>query len=139
MTHAIAPSAAPLFDLFDQLRRAWPGEAWGWEGRFKCVLSAFGSTVSAGARAAAAIALPHDWTSATLAQAPAEIRELASRSGGLRAGQLVLASPVAAELFAWGLWWPWSDGGTVSLRVGLGGADAPGLTEALRERFLAAT
>ncbi|MGH7269341.1 MAG: hypothetical protein ACREJ3_02840, partial [Polyangiaceae bacterium] len=73
------------------------------------------------ALAAAATALPNEWSMATIQQAIPAIRELAERTGGLRAGQMIFAGAAVAGAFAYGLWWPWGDGVTTSLRVGLGG------------------
>jgi len=49
------------------------------------------------------------------------VREVADRAGGLRAGQLILASGPVGGYFSYGLWWPWGDGMTTSVRIGLGG------------------
>ena len=37
----------------------------------------------------------------------------------MRQGQLILAAGPFAGLHAFGLWWPWGDNETISLRVGL--------------------
>ena len=73
-----------------------------------------------------------EWTSATIQQAPAHLRELAERAGGLRAGQMVLSSAPVGNLFAYGLWWPWGDGMTTSVRIGLGG---PGARQEVLQRL----
>ena len=56
--------------------------------------------------------------------APTFLRELAQHTGGLRSGQSLFASAPIGRSHAYGLWWPWGDGMTTSLRIGLGGADA---------------
>ena len=67
---------------------------------------------------------PRGWTAKSLDAAPAELRALAERTGGLRAGQRLLAGDqlVCARLF--GLWWPWSGGETITLRIGVLDLDA---------------
>lgn len=40
----------------------------------------------------------------------------------MRAGQLIFSSGTIGPNFAYGLWWPWGDGMTTSLRIGLGGS-----------------
>jgi hypothetical protein len=124
-----------LFDLLAQLRRAWPAGGWSWDNRFMCVASTISIETTAKARVAASIALPHAWTERTLAQAPLEVRQIAELTGGVRENQLVLASPAMGDIFAWGLWWPWRDGNTVSMRVGLGGNTNPRLEMRLSETF----
>jgi hypothetical protein len=51
------------------------------------------------------------------------VQELAERCGGLRAGQSLFSGLGVGRVFAFGLWWPWGDGVSVSLRVGLSGID----------------
>lgn len=124
-----------LFELLSQLRKAWPGGGWSWDNRFMCVASTIPSETTAKARVAASIALPHAWTERTLPQAPIEVRQIAEITGGVRENQLVLASPAMGDIFAWGLWWPWRDGNTVSMRVGIGGNSGPRLEMRLSETF----
>jgi hypothetical protein len=106
------------------LRAGWPTRGWSWDGRLSCVSSSFSAELEPKARAAASVALPNDFTGATLAGAPAHLRDVAERSGGLRAGQMILAGAPVGRAFAYGLWWPWGDGMTTSLRIGLGGPEA---------------
>jgi len=49
-----SPSEAwqPLLDGLSQLRVAWPGGAWSWDPRFKCVNSSFGKDIAERARQA---------------------------------------------------------------------------------------
>ena len=64
-------------------------------------------------------AFPDEFTSTTIAKASPEIKRLAERTGGLRAGQFLLGTSDAPALTPFGLWWPWGDGATTSFRVGL--------------------
>jgi hypothetical protein len=101
-----------------------------------CVTSSFAIELEAKARAAAAPVLPTEWTSSTIQRAPPAIREIADRTGGLRPGQLLLASAAVGAGFAYGLWWPWGDGMTTSARIGLAGSGAtPDTFQALRDVF----
>jgi hypothetical protein len=111
-----------------ELRGAWPSRGWSWDNRYSCVTSSFSAELEGKARAAADIALPGEWTPTTILRAPPALREVAEHTGGLRPGQLFLASveidaPVGSA-FAYGLWWPWGDGMTTSMRIGLGGPRA---------------
>ena len=52
------------------------------------------------------------------------MRTLAESCGGLRASQLMFWGGADGP-GAFGLWWPWGDGTTVSLRIGLHDVDVP--------------
>jgi hypothetical protein len=107
-----------------EMRASWPTRGWSWDGRLQCVSSSFSTELEPKARAASATALPSEFTSTTLSRASAPFRELAERTGGLRPGQMLLVSAPVGQAFAYGLWWPWGDGMTTSLRIGLGGLNA---------------
>lgn len=111
------------FDCLGRMKSAWPTHGWSWDARFNCCTSSFASDQEAAARTAAALALPTEWTASTIARAPRQLRDIAERAGGVRQGQLVLANGPLAGLTAYGLWWPWGGGKTVSLRVGLADVD----------------
>jgi hypothetical protein len=102
-----------------ELRLAWPSRGWSWDSRLSCVTSSFSAELEGKARAAASLALASEWTPATIQRAPAPLRDIAEKTGGLRAGQMILASAAVGSAFAYGLWWPWGDGMTTSVRIGL--------------------
>ena len=52
------------------------------------------------------------------------LRELVEKTGGMRSCQLLYASEAVGRAFTYGLWWPWGDGMTTSMRIGRGGADS---------------
>jgi hypothetical protein len=112
-----------LVEAFRKLRAAWPTRGWSWDGRLTCLASSFDSDVADRARAAAQLALPQEWTSSKLQSAPSILRELAQHTGGLRSGQTLFASAAIGRGHAYGLWWPWNDSTSISLRVGLTGPD----------------
>jgi hypothetical protein len=115
--------SAHLVDSFRKLKAAWPTRGWSWDGRFLCLASSFDSEFASAARNAALIALPHEWGSSNLAKAPTVLQELAAHTGGLRPGQTLFASVPAGQSHAYGLWWPWRDSTSISLRIGLTGPD----------------
>ena len=57
-----------------------------------------------------------------LASAQPWIQEIATRTGGIRSTQLILSGNVVAGVAPYGLWWPWDESQTISLRIGLEGA-----------------
>lgn len=113
----------PLLAGMRKLRTSWPARGWSWDTRLGCVSSSFGADHEAVARAAATEALPTTWTSTTIVKATPQLREIAERTGGLRSGQLLLSGRPMGRILPFGLWWPWGDGISISLRIGLGGID----------------
>jgi hypothetical protein len=113
----------PIFEAYRKLRAAWPQRGWSWDSRCACISSSFSVELETKAHSAAALALATEWTNKTLPSAPAHLRDVAERCGGLRSGQLLLSGLTSGRLFAFGLWWPWGDGMSISLRVGIGGID----------------
>ena len=125
-----------ILSSLKECRTAWPNRGWSWDARQSCVASSFNAELEGKARAAAGIALPREWTSTTIDRAPPVLRELAERAGGLREGQLLLTGSTVGSAFAYGLWWPWGAGMTISARVGLGGlAVRPEVLQRLRDTF----
>jgi len=117
-----------LFSALGELRSRWPaGPAaeWTYDRRLKCVASSIPLTQEADARAAMAAVLPTSWSVETLPSAPEDVRALIEKCGGLRSSQLLFWGGGAGVPGAFGLWWPWGDGTTVSLRIGLHDIDLP--------------
>jgi hypothetical protein len=112
----------PVFEKLRLLQGAWPATSWEWDARFATLLSSFGSDLEIPARAAAAHVLTYAWTSETLPTAPAGLRAICERAGGLRAGQMLMAGK-AGGVVLYGLWWPWGGGHKITLRVGIGECD----------------
>jgi hypothetical protein len=77
------------------------------------------------ARAAMTEVLTTSWTAQTLAAAPEDVRKVAEGCGGVRSSQLLFWGGDTGAPGAFGLWWPWGDGTTVSLRIGLHDIDQP--------------
>jgi hypothetical protein len=63
------------------------------------------------------------WDHKKIAGAPAKIRGILESVGGVGERQVAYASNPDAPAILIGLWWPWGNGETVSLRLGL----APGI------------
>jgi hypothetical protein len=113
------PDWQPTLDKLVLLKNAWPGGPWSWDSRFAMLASSFAIEHDERARASAALALPHSWDKNTLSTAPPTLRELCAAAGGLRSNQRLLAGR-AGPLVLVGLWWPWGNGTTITLRLGLG-------------------
>lgn len=116
-----------IFSALANLRGLWPATDWSYDRRLKCVASSIPLAREADARAAMADALPAAFTAESVATASAGVRGLIEKCGGLRATQLLFwgGSVQDDTPGAFGLWWPWGDGTTVSLRIGLHDVDIP--------------
>lgn len=113
-----------LFEGLERLKAKWPAQDWSYDRRLKCVSSSIPMTLEPAARAAMTEVLPAFFTAQTLADAPENVRKLAEGCGGVRSSQLLFwGNPSGPGAF--GLWWPWGDGTTVSLRIGLHDVDLP--------------
>ena len=88
-----------------------------------CVTSSFTTEQEPQARTAVKLALQNEWTSTSIVRAPQQLRDVVERCGGVRQGQLVLSTGPINGLTVFGLWWPWGDAETTSLRVGLADVD----------------
>ncbi len=113
----------PVFEALGRMKIAWPTRGWSWDPRLLCCTSSFTVEQEPQARTATQMALQQEWTSATIVRAPQTLRDVVERSGGLRQGQLALSTGPVNGLLVYGLWWPWGDAETVSLRVGLAEVD----------------
>ncbi len=116
---AVTTTPDPIFEALARLRTEWPKRGWSWDSRLCCVASSFDAVHVEQAEAAALRALPTVWSERSMPQAPPAIREVGERSGGVRAGQLIYARATDVSIVAYGLWWPWGNGSTISLRVGI--------------------
>lgn len=112
-----------VMDALLLLKNDWPNSSWSWDARFTMLASSFGKDVAPQARATAARAMQYAWDPTTIATAPAGLRAIADKTGGLRQGQQILAGK-AGDVVIVGLWWPWRGGEMITLRLGLGEFDA---------------
>ncbi|HMR74496.1 MAG TPA: hypothetical protein PKD61_05280 [Polyangiaceae bacterium] len=130
-----ASSTDELFNALTKFRAEWPKRGWSWDNRLSCVASAFGVELSDEARQALPLAFPHQWNHRNLNSAPPIVQQIAERTGGVRQDQMIVATNPVAGSIAYGLWWPWGDDTTISLRIGVAGGSGIALEERLRETF----
>ena len=114
-----------LFQGLERLKGKWPAADWSYDRRLRCVASSIPMSLEPAARAAMTEVLPTSWSAQTLAEAPEGVRKLAESCGGVRSAQLLFWGGEPGTPGAFGLWWPWGDGTTVSLRIGLHDLDQP--------------
>jgi hypothetical protein len=108
-----------------RLRERWLTPEWTYDRRLRCVASSIPLAQESAVRAAIDEMFPTSWTASTLPDAPEDVRALAATCGGLRAAQQLLWNGGTDGPGAFGLWWPWGDGTTVTLRIGLHHLDLP--------------
>lgn len=113
----------PLFESLARLKAAWPTRGFSWDSRLSCITSSFTTEQEPQARTACKLALQNEWSATTIIRAPQLLRDVVERCGGIRHGQTVLSTGPVNGLMVFGLWWPWGDGETTSLRVGLADVD----------------
>ena len=115
---------AAIFTALAGLRERWPDPNWTYDRRLKCVASSVPLARENDMRTAMAGVLTTSYSADALATAPAGVQTLATSCGGLRASQLLFWGGEPDGPGPFGLWWPWGDGTTVSLRIGLHGVDS---------------
>jgi hypothetical protein len=128
-------SSAALFETLGQLRKNWIKGGWSWDNRFNCLASSFNVEQDGEARAVVLRFLPNEYTAKSIGSAPQQVKEVAESTGGVRVDQRLYSTEMGGRLVAFGLWWPWGDETTISLRIGLGGYVAEADIVRLREVF----
>ena len=118
----MSTSYQALLASLGRLRTSWPQRGWSYDNRFQCVASSFSADHAITARTLVTALFPYVWSSRTLATAPAMFAQIAERTGGVRSAQQLLGADPVGRLIPDGLWWPWEEGTTISLRIGLEGA-----------------
>jgi hypothetical protein len=115
----------PILDRLSQLRDAWPAQGWSWDHRFKCATSSLGTDAALKAKAILLGVVPTEWDARSFARAPDLVRGLAERCGEIRSGQALLTAEPLEGMLLFAMWWPWGDGATISIRIGVAECDRP--------------
>ena len=90
---------------------------WKWDSRFGTALAEFSIDNEGKVRELLGSHLGVSWNSSNISEAPESLQMIAGRLGGLRAGQMLFAPDSNKDDFIFGVWWPWGNGSTVSIRV----------------------
>ena len=59
------------------------------------------------------------WDFKSITEAPQSIRDIATKIGGIRQTQHLFTSESDQNIMAYGAWWPWGNGETISIRIGI--------------------
>jgi hypothetical protein len=112
------PNKSELESDCKELLNAFQGVlSWKWDSRFEAALAEFGVDNKDSIRAILERYLSITWDSSNIGNAPAIVRTINSRQGGLRPGQLLFTSDPNREAFIFCAWWPWGGGETISIRI----------------------
>lgn len=130
----VASPHEAILEQFRRLRASWPARGWSYDDRFECVASSFDADFAPEARVMLAKVFPYTITERTLASATAQLRGVSERTGGIRSTQILFGADPVRSVTPYGLWWPWEEARTISLRIGLEGGTAADL-EAVRSCF----
>lgn len=121
-----SPEWEPVFASLQTFKSRWPARGWSWDNRLFCITSSLVGELLPRAEETTSVLFPERYTVKNLSEASPEMRELVERSGGLRPNQIAFCSgPPKGGLVVYGLWWPWNDQETVSVRVGLLNIEPP--------------
>ena len=135
MVRSMSSSTDELFGQLSELKAQWPKGGWSWDSRFNTVASSFHVELTKEAEKAVLKHMPTEWNYRSIANAPPAVREVVESAGGVRTDQRVFATAQSGRLLAYGLWWPWGDEITISLRVGLAGYVSDSDQQRLQELF----
>ena len=104
---------------FPSIVSSWSGGAWSWDTRFGCPTAIVEGEEREATLALLRRELPNMYDHTKRASLPACVAELIEASGGLRPGQCVIADDGRDGVYRYALWWPWTNGITVSIRLGI--------------------
>ena len=92
---------------------------WQWEERFHVALIAFEKRDMELILATISNQFDQQWDSTTVSNASELIGRLVKSLFGISPGQIIFASEEGAGLILFAAWWPWGNGSTISLRIGI--------------------
>ncbi|RJO70579.1 MAG: hypothetical protein C4523_05005 [Myxococcales bacterium] len=95
---------------------------WQWDDRFDAALVSFPAAQASRVETLLKPLFSNQWDVRTIRQAPETARRVATDLG-LRPEQRLYFTDPGQPAALFGAWWPWGNGQTVSLRVGITAAD----------------
>ena len=98
---------------------------WEWDGYIGAFLATFPIDQAQQIETVCTKYFMSQWDHESLCKAPPSVLAIAENLGGLRAAQRLLMTRPDQFVMAFGAWWPWGDGQTISLRIGLVTDDVP--------------
>jgi hypothetical protein len=89
---------------------------WEWDNRFGGILAAFEARDKDRVFGIISSQLAQVWDSANINDAPTRVSGALKNYGALKPGQLLFISDFTQDVILLGLWWPWGNGTTISIR-----------------------
>ena len=91
--------------------------SWEWDDRFETGLAVFSVDTIDRVRTILDCYLNIAWDKSNIRKAPEIVQKIASNFGGIKSKQMLLTSDPNQDTLIFGVWWPWNDGKTISIRV----------------------
>ena len=92
---------------------------WQWDERFHVALIVFEKEDMGAILSTVSNEFDQQWDAATVSNASGLIGELVNSFFGISPGQMVFTSEQGAGHMLFAAWWPWGNGSTISLRIGI--------------------
>jgi len=96
-----------------------PSSRWQWDGRFGVAVLVLEKKESEALFAALGSLFTGRWDSCTIRDAPKPVRSLVKNTLDIQSGQTLFTAGETAQTVLLGAWWPWSNGGSISFRIGI--------------------
>jgi hypothetical protein len=114
--------------------------AWTWDERFKTVLASFDVKDTDFVQAHIKKEMAYIWDDENTESAPELVQNIINYFGGFYSEQLLYTSDPDKDDILMCAWWPWGNGNTISIRIGvyaksLNGADNDELSRVSKEWF----
>jgi hypothetical protein len=92
---------------------------WQWDERFDVALIVFEKEDKGAILSSVSNEFDQQWDAATISSASGPIGELVNSFLGILPGQMIFTCEQGAGLILFAAWWPWANGSTISLRIGI--------------------
>ncbi len=93
--------------------------SWEWDGRFETALAQFNVKDKEWAHKIIENHMGNIWVAENKKDAPAVIKDTIKSLGGLEPGQKLYTSAIDDNGLILCAWWPWGNGETISIRIGI--------------------
>ncbi|MBU1344763.1 MAG: hypothetical protein KKE44_15180 [Proteobacteria bacterium] len=106
-------SCCQLFEVFkNQL-------TWKWDSRFETVLAEFSVKEKASVQKSIKTHMGTTWDDGNSGNAPETVKMIINCFGGMNPGQQLFTSDPEKDDIVLCAWWPWGNGQTISIRLGV--------------------
>jgi hypothetical protein len=107
-------------EICSQISSSMPSSyQWQWDERFHVALIVFEKEDMGAILSTVSNEFDHQWDASTISSASGPIGELVNSFLGILPGQIIFTCEQGAGLILFAAWWPWGNGSTISLRIGI--------------------